>query len=204
VVSEPPEDEIVVVGESDEKTVPVPKRMGATRALSNAISHSTVVKTRFVDLAGLTTSAGGSIYFASNLYTLLVALGEEDDMQALFREFRITNFRVHYVPYTPNKVEAATNTNGRPFVMAIDPDDASAPGSSIQLYANVTAKLLHTQREATLSWRNDDKRWFSTSSTTNPLQPPLSLKGAVDANAGTSIPVGALYMEFFVEYRARL
>jgi hypothetical protein len=207
VVIESPDDD------EKEKKVPAAAPTPAAKlrmsrgmsAISSAISHSTVVKTRLVSEQACISSSGGTFYLATALYTMLIGLGEEDSFQSLFRQFRITNIHFHYVPYSPNKVEASINTNGRPIVIAVDPDDVSAPSSLIQVYANADAKVFHTQQTGVSHrWRNDDKRWFNTASTTNPLQPALTLKMAADSALGTSIPFGGVFIEFFVEYRARL
>jgi cellobiose phosphorylase len=200
------QDQVVEEPSDEKKVEPVKLKMTrAMRAMSSAINHSTTVKTRLVAEQACVSSGGGTFYLATALYTVLIALGEEDSFQSLFRQFRITNINFHYIPYTPYKAEASINTNGRPIVIAVDPDDSSAPSSLIQIFANASAKCFHTQQTGVLyKWRNDDKRWFNTASTTNPLQPALTLKMAADAALGTSIPFGGVLIEFFVEYRARL
>jgi len=179
-------------------------KMNSAVAAMAGMAGNQVLKTRLVFEKSVASTGAGVFYAAWNLYTEAIALGEYTNFVSLFREFRIDGIRVHYIPLTPNKVEASINTNGRPITMAVDPQDASTPSSVIQVYANTTAVIGMTQAFMKLKWANRDRRWYSTASTTNPLQPALSLKFAGDVNLGTSITFGGIFVELFIEFRARL
>lgn len=183
---------------------PLAQNMRAGLRAAMGLKMSSVVKSRLVSETGITTVAGQTCYLALNLFTDAQALGEFTDFQALFREFRFNGVRLTYLPFTPYKVEAGINTSGRPIVFAIDPEDDATPSSFIQVFANVTNVIGVSQDSMKLNFRNPDKTWYSTFSTTNPLQPKLAVKVAMDSAAGISIPCGTLVLEYFVEFRARL
>ena len=88
-----------------------------------------VVHTRLVDQLLMTSSAGGTFYNAVALYTDVVSLGEFTDFTNVFDEFKVTSVRCTYIPLTPYKVEALTNTNGRVMCWAFDTTDSSTPSS---------------------------------------------------------------------------
>lgn len=169
-----------------------------------------VLLTRLVAEEGAQSSAGGTFYQAYNLYTDATSgvlnLGEFADFAALFREYRIVAFKANFVPFSPAKVEASVNTNGRALVMCVDPDNDATPSSNLQLLANGNAKLFsnHTPMVISKKWANSDKRWFDSLDSANPLVPQMAFKVAGDASLGTSIPFGVFYFEYFVEFRARL
>jgi len=200
---------MVEVPDADEKApteAPKPARVQMSRAVATVLSSrgSKTVQSRMVQSVGLTSSAGGTLYSVTNLYTSLLANGEFTNFQALFREFRIVAVKFHFLPFTPYKVEASTNTNGRPIAFCVDPENASTPSSFIQVFDNANATCCVSQDTHRWHWKNKDKSWYSTFSTTNPLQPDLSIKVGADSNVGATIPVGALILEMFVDYGARL
>jgi len=189
-------------GDAPPKTLTVSRSLA--RAMTSGLNTSSVVKSRLVSSIVLSTNGSQTAYGATNAYTDFQALGEFTNFQALFREFRFSGIRLTYLPFTPYKVEATINTSGRPLVIGVDPEDASTPSSFLQLWANVATKVGVSQNDIKFNWRNPDKKWYSTFSTTNPLQPSLAIKFAMDASAGVSIQCGALLVEYLVEFRARL
>jgi len=197
---------LVPMPESDEKALPRPAPMlsNTFRAMVSGGKNARPLSTRLVSTIGLQTGAGANCYSVTNLYTDLIALGEYTSALALFREFRITRVKFNFLPYTPYKVEAAINTSGRPIAFAVDPQNASTPSSFLQVFENANAVCCVSQDTHRWTWKNADKIWYSTASTSNPLQPALSFKAAMDSSAGVSIPVGAVACEYFVEFRARL
>lgn len=182
-----------------------------SRALkSNQSAAGMVLMTRLVADEGASSSGAGTCYNAYNVYTDATSgvlnLGEFADFSALFREYRIAKIKFTYVPFTPAKTEANTNTNGRALVVALDPDNDATPSSNLQVFANSNAGVFSNQNPAGYkrTWKNSDKRWFDSLDSANPLVPQMSIKVAGDANLGTSIPFGVFYFEYFVEFRARL
>jgi len=203
VAAAPAEQKVAQAGPSGRAAMTLPSRM-LMRSMGRGISLNTVVPTRLVADIGVTSTAGGVVYQANNLYTLLISLGENTDFVSLFREFRISACKFKFIPFTPYKAETAINTNGRVICFAVDPENASTPSSVLQVFANASAVIGSNQMPLKLNWKNSDKLWYSTASTTVPLQPVLSFKMAADSNMGVSTPLGTVFVEFFVEYRARL
>jgi hypothetical protein len=197
---------------ADEKAVVTPlsaPRLAGSRAqaaLRGMRGGNRVLKTRMTESYGLTSSAGGTIYTAAGIYANVMALGEFTDFGNLFDEFKVVSVHCHYIPFTPAKVEAAVNTNGRALVWAYDTNDATVPTGMQVLYSNETAEVFSNQQARSKRWgvsSSDPAVWFSTLSTTNPLVPAGSVKIAGDANLGTSTPVGAVYVEYEVHFRMR-
>jgi hypothetical protein len=166
------------------------------------------IKTRLATFAGMTSAAGSTLYQAIDIYSDatygILNLAEWTSFQALFRQYRISQVRCHYVPFTANKVEAAVNTNGRPLCIAFDPDSNAAPSSVGSLWSNASATIFSCQLPHKTRWTNTDKRWFDAQDSANPLVPQCAIKIAGDSSLGVSIPLGNLYIEYMVELRARL
>ncbi len=167
--------------------------------------HTGTVSTRLVDAINVTSSAAGNFYNAYNLYTGLQALAEWGSFVTLFRDFRITKVKCTFVPFTPYKVEASINTSGRVVCWAIDPTNSTAPTSVLGLFENENAQVFSNMNAdgKMRKWTNPDKKWYSGSSTSNPLQPAMTLKTAIDANVGNTIPLGVIFVEFFVDLATR-
>lgn len=177
-------------------------------ALSNAgTSAAGKFKTRMATFYGISSSAGSDVYAAINVYTAatygLQSLGEFTNFLALFREFRIVEFRFHYIPWSPFKIESGTNSNGRTLVVNVDPMNDSVPTSSLTQYIDSDARLFSNQMVEKWTVRNSDKNWYNTFSTTNPLLPLTAIKIAGDASLGASQNIGVLAINYIVEFRAR-
>lgn len=188
--------------------VPRPLRVAATRATSalRGMRGKQVVRTRMVSSAQLVSSAGGTCYSSFAVYTAVVALGEFTDFSNLFDEFKVVEMRSHYIPLTPNKVEAAVNTNGRSLIWAFDSTDSTVPTGMQVLWANETASVWSNQAAHRSVWKTSASQpsvWYSTLSATNPLYPACGWKLAGDANLGATTILGDVWYEFFVEFRAR-
>ena len=183
-------------------------RAASSRAavLFRGMRGSKSLRTRLVSTYALTTSGAGSAYGAIPVYSTVVAIGEFGDFINLFDEFKVVSVSAHFIPYTPAKVEASVNTNGRFLVWDYAATDSTAPTGSQFLWANESAHCFSNQQVQRNKWgvlSSQPAVWYSTLSAVNPLYPEGSLKIAGDTNLGTSIPVGVVMLEFFVDFRMR-
>jgi hypothetical protein len=179
-------------------------RSPALSAARGALKGSKILTTRLVAELPATSSAGGTYYVAIPVHSTLVSLGEFTDFTNLFDQYRFKRVRVTYIPLTPYKAEALTNTNGRVLCSTYDPNDASTPSSTLGMWASAEAHVWSNFDTKVLSWTNKtDPVWYSTLSTTNPLTPSSSVKISADANLGANIPFGVFYFEWYVEFRSR-
>jgi hypothetical protein len=171
---------------------------------------SNTITTRMAGLTPVSSTAANVVLNSYDIYNDatvgILNMGEWTNFSALFRQYRIRRITVHWVPYTPSKVEASVNTNGRPLVICFDPDSSAAPSSAGQLFSNQSCYVYCSQEPKTLKfqWKNEDERWFDALDSANPLVPQAAVKLAGDSSFGTSIPIGALFFEYTVEFRARL
>jgi hypothetical protein len=175
-------------------------------AAMRGMKGSRTLRTRMVTLASLSSSGSADCYAAAATYATVVALGEFTDFANVFDEFKVEEVRVHFIPFSPTKVEATVNTNGRSLIWAYDNTDSTVPTGMQVLWANATASVFSNFQTHRSTWKTSTSQpavWYSTLSTTNPLQPLEGWKIAGDPNLGTSVSIGTVWVEYFVVFRAR-